>query len=414
MKIRILYYYLKTLWLQKSLDKAGLIQYQQIRLRKWRNKVLPLSKYLSQQMGDTLMDKSKMMQHFDDWNTLGVRKEQAFEIALKAERERNFTPKLGNVTIGLSSGTSGFRGVFLVSPHERDLWSGVILAKVLPRPIWQRHKIAFFLRANSNLYETVKSRNIEFKYFDLSESIEQHVDPLNHYQPSLLIAPAQVLVYLAQSKVQIKPEKIVSVAEVLTQEDRAIIEAFFNQTIHEVYQCTEGLLATTCSLGQLHLNEEYVHFDREYLDEEQTLFNPIVTDFTRSTQPVFRYKMNDILKVGQCDCGRSSQVIESIQGRLDDVFYLEKKGALTPVFPDVLRHVVLRMSVNIEDYQWIQTGALAFELKSKPLFDETDQKQFIEQVSLIWEQNVIINFTLLEDQKFLQKKRRLVNLWCRS
>lgn len=414
MKLRILYYYFKTLWLQRSLDRAGLVQHQAKQLSLWKSKVLSKSRYLSQQADDSIMDKSKMMNHFDEWNTLGIKKSQALGIALKAEEDRDFTPQLGALTIGLSSGTSGFRGVFLVSPKERDLWSGVILAKVLPRPIWQKHQVAFFLRANSNLYETVKSRNIEFKYFDLSVSMNLHIEALCHYQPSLLIAPAQVLVYLAQSKVQIQPEKIVSVAEVLTPSDRKIIEEFFQQQVHEVYQCTEGLLATTCSRGKLHLNEEFVHFEREYLDENKTHFNPIVTDFTRSSQPIYRYKMNDILRVGHCDCPRSSQVIESIEGRLDDLFYREEQGRMTPIFPDVLRHVVLRINSDLEDYQWIQRGAQSFELKTRPHLGKEAQGQFIEKVKEIWGGASTVEFSALGSQELILKKRRLLNLWSRS
>jgi putative adenylate-forming enzyme len=92
-----------------------------------------------------IIDKTAMMEHFDHLNTAGIRKEEAMEVALEAERTRNFLPRIGKVTVGLSSGTSGSRGLFLVSEREQAAWAGMMLAKVLPKPLWQAEKIAFFL-----------------------------------------------------------------------------------------------------------------------------------------------------------------------------------------------------------------------------------------------------------------------------
>ncbi|GAA3325960.1 hypothetical protein GCM10020331_059960 [Ectobacillus funiculus] len=75
----------------------------------------------------------------------------------------------------MSSGTSGNRGLFLVSKEERYLWAGSILAKVLPASILNKQKIAF-LRANSNLYETTKKTNgFHFTFFDLLDYFETHI-----------------------------------------------------------------------------------------------------------------------------------------------------------------------------------------------------------------------------------------------
>jgi len=101
-----------------------------------------------------LMDKETMMSHFDELNTAGIRKEEAFRVAWRAEETRDFTPQIGGVTVGLSSGTTHNRGLFLVSKEERERWAGNVLAKLLPRGVTGRESVAFFLRANSNLYTT--------------------------------------------------------------------------------------------------------------------------------------------------------------------------------------------------------------------------------------------------------------------
>ena len=87
-------------------------------------------------------------------------------MALRAERERDFQPTLGRLTIGLSSGTSGHRGLFVAAPHEQAAWAGTILARTI-HTLRRRLRVAFFLRSNSNLYERVGGRLVQFRYFDL-------------------------------------------------------------------------------------------------------------------------------------------------------------------------------------------------------------------------------------------------------
>ena len=106
------------------------------------------------------------MDHFDEINTVGVYKSEAMDIALKSEQSRDFTPTINNISIGLSSGTSGNKGIFLTNPAEKAIWVGAILDRVIGLSLKKR-KVAFFLRANNNLYESVKSKTLEFTFFDL-------------------------------------------------------------------------------------------------------------------------------------------------------------------------------------------------------------------------------------------------------
>ena len=131
-------------------------------------------------------------------------------------------------------------------------------------------KIAFFLRANSNLYESVQRGKLQFQYFDLLERVENLVKRLETYQPTVWVAPPSMLRLLADAYVvgylTAVPDKIISVAEVLDPLDRKVLERVFGQTVHQVYQCTEGFLGATCRYGTLHLNEDIVHIEKEYID----------------------------------------------------------------------------------------------------------------------------------------------------
>lgn len=356
-----------------------------------------------------VMDKTVFMDEFDRLNTLGISRDEAYELAVKAELTRDFSPKIGAVTVGLSSGTSGNRGVFLVSDRERSAWAGAIMAKVLPEPIYKKQRIAFFLRANSNLYETVQSRRMQFHYLDLLDPMERHITRLQELQPTVLAAPPSMLRMIAEAiyegGLRIKPKKVISIAEVLEPLDERFIREAFRTTIHQVYQCTEGFLASSCPHGTLHINEDLLVIQPEFIDAERRRFLPVITDFSRTSQPIIRYRLNDILTYREepCPCGSVFRAIDTIEGRMDDLFYglpnLEPgkvteagagmeagKGSAangpqgTPIFPDFIRRAVLLSSEEILEYRVHQRSPLELEAAVKLSAAAGDKERVEERV----------------------------------
>lgn len=208
-----------------------------------------------------------MMENFDELNTLGVKKDEAMEIALNSEKTRNFNQKYKNISVGLSSGTSGHRGMFITTPEEQGIWAGTILAKLLPKNNILGHKIAFFLRADNDLYKTINSFLISLEYFDTFKDIDEHIERLNKYQPTMVVAPPSLLLILAkkieEGELKISPKRVISVAEILEKPDEEYIKKQFKlNIIHQIYQATEGFLACTCEYGHLHLNEDLIKFEK--------------------------------------------------------------------------------------------------------------------------------------------------------
>lgn len=307
-----------------------------------------------------IMDKSLMMQHFNEMNTIGLKKDEAMRIAINSEKSRDFSKTYNGVSVGLSSGTSGHRGVFVVSDKEQSAWAGAVLAKYLPRGKLLGHRIAFFLRANNNLYESVGSKLIKFRYFDIYRDMDTHIASLARYKPTVLVAPPSVLGVIASKiasgELVIKPQKIISVAEVLTASDEKRFKAVFDvDIIFQAYQCTEGFLAHTCEAGSIHLNEDIVYIEKEFLDGKR--FVPIVTDFRRTSQPIVRYRLNDILVASRkkCSCGSAMTVIDRIEGREDDIFLFKNdKKELVRVFSDMIGRCMLYVK-DIKEYRVVQT-----------------------------------------------------------
>jgi putative adenylate-forming enzyme len=307
-----------------------------------------------------MVDKQLMMAHFDDFNTRGISREAAMKVALRAERERDFQPTLDGLTVGLSSGTSGHRGLFIAAPHEQAAWAGTILARTI-HTLRRRLRVAFFLRSNSNLYERVGGRLVQFRYFDLMLPLADAVAQLNDFLPDVLIGPPSLLGFLAASlargQLRIRPGRLISVAEVLESHDREQISAAFGAPVEQIYQCTEGLLAVSCAAGALHIQEDVAAIQLEPLPDDPTRVMPIVTDLWRTTQPIIRYRLNDLLQIDlrPCACGSAFRVIRAIEGRCDDVCYFEAlAGGARPFFPDTIRRMILLASAQILDYQAIQ------------------------------------------------------------
>jgi len=375
-----------------------------------------------------LMDKPGMMKTFSRRNTANIALETVMPIALQAENSRDFNPHWKNYTVGLSSGTSGQRGVFLVSKEERLRWAGILLAKTLPNKfLWQILKpwkpklsIAFFLRANSNLYNTLNSARIGFSFYDLLKPMSQHIDELNQFQPQVLVAPASILQALAEAQtkgqLQINPQRIVNVAEVLELDTAKLIETVFNQQVHQIYQATEGFLAYSCEAGNLHLNETYIHIEKNWLDKEKTRFQPIITDFTRSTQIILRYQLNDILRVSNqvCSCGNIETCIEAIEGRSDEILWLPEKESveLTPIYPDSMRRYMMLVEPELSEYKIIQRG-LKWHVSLKTEYDKYLCEANIEKrISEYCEQFALIKPELIfsdwQPEIKAAKRRRLI------
>lgn len=300
-----------------------------------------------------VLEKAGWMENFDTVNTVGARLAEVSAIALAAERTRDFSKRWGSCTVGLSTGTSGNRGLFLASPAECSAWAGTLLGKLLRAGLFGRERIALVLRAGATLYEAVAAFRLQFRFFDQSVPWDAMSRDLARFEPTILVAPASALRLLAGSSLPLEPRRVISVAEVLDPLDRMHIERRFGVRVEQIYQATEGLLGISCEQGTVHLNEPYVLVEREWQDSEHTRFVPVITDLWRRTQPVIRYRLNDVLQVATepCSCGRASLALAAIAGRTDDVLWLEGSRGMVPVFPDLLARAIVTALPEVMDYQ---------------------------------------------------------------
>jgi putative adenylate-forming enzyme len=337
-----------TAWQKKKIDK-------------WINKhTRKVEKYSNQPEGTSLQDfpvveKHDLMADFAAFNIPGITAEQGWS-AFDGDRT------IDSWHLGASTGTSGNRGLFVISDMERYLWLGTMLGKLLP-DIWKRReRIAVILPLHTRLYDaTNDTRWLTLGFFDLSSGFDDWIGDLQSMNPTIIIAPPRALRWLAENA-EVNPRQIYSAAEVLDPVDARIIEARWPDRTGQIYMATEGLLATTCSHGALHLAEDVMHFELE--PAGNGLFSPIITDFRRTTQIMCRYRMNDLLRVSDtpCSCGSPLKVVEEIVGRQDDCFILPGPEGPVTVTPDILRNAILDTDRSISDFRLIQTYRNTVEL----------------------------------------------------
>lgn len=424
--VNILSSYINALYLlRKFKNRDDLRDWQEKKMRLFFNEVLSKSPFYKNYSYENFQEipvisKADMMKDFSIINTVGVGKEEAMSTALQAEGTRFFDATVRGYTVGLSSGTSGSRGLFIVSPEEQEAWAGIMLAQTLGCSLLRKQRIALFLRSNSNLYEKIgESKHISFTYFDITQRISSHFEDLTELAPTALTAPASVLKYLAQAQkkreIDILPRHIFSCAEVLDLKDQLFIEQVFQVPVRQIYQCTEGLLGVSDKENSLRLNEEYVFIEKEYVDKERTRFVPIITDFTRKSQPIVRYRLDDIL-VEQKQENLIFTKISQIEGRCDDIFYFiaqpNQQKQTTAIYPDALRQAIISSGVGYEEYQLIQGGYDAITFKIHPALEPKDQKNIVDAIISLSERNNClppsVNFAPYDFKVGAQKLRRII------
>lgn len=346
-------------------DRAAFLKWQTRKLSKWLNKAPAKTAYYGPLMSNVskiedlpIVDKQILMKNFADFNRTKIDRESGWKAF-------DTTRMVGDFHVGASTGTSGNRGLYVISDRERYVWLGAMLAKALPDFWRRRERIAVALPLHTRLYDVAnKFGPVSLRFFDVTDGPESWIDDLLDFSPTTLIAPPKILRWLVDHDPEtLRPIRVFSGAEVLDPIDRKHIEARYDLKLGQIYMATEGLLAVSCAEGQLHLCEDIIHFELEP-QPNSDLVSPIITDFRRETQIMARYRMNDLLRISTntCVCGSPCLVVDEIVGRKDDVFLFNSDGKEIQVTPDVMRNAVLDADRDIQDFRIRQTSADQIEL----------------------------------------------------
>jgi len=330
-----------------------------------------------------LMNKNMMMENLSGCNTVGLTKEEILKFCLEVEETRDFTRRLNGLNIGMSSGTSGNKGVEIVTREEENYMKAALFAR-FDFPKNEKINLAFILRVSAPAFNLDKFGH-RLTYVSQLDSIENINKKLIEINPNIISAPPSMLKILAaeheNGNLPVRPGRLISYAEVLYPDVKKYLEDVFKCPVHQIYKCTEGPIGISCKFGSLHVNEDLVAI--QTLDKEgktvpagQPCNKLIITDLHKKALPIIRYELNDIITIGKerCRCGSEFRVIEEIKGRADDMLWGIRKDDKTRhfIYQDYISRMIITSSDEIDDFQVIQKDFYHIELRIK-LKNNTDR-----------------------------------------
>jgi phenylacetate-CoA ligase len=279
---------------------------------------------------------------------------------------------MGEYRVLTTSGSTGLKGVFV---FDREAWVHILASinratSMMGLSPFKRMRIAS-VGANSPLHLSYRRAvSMDFGFHDYrrleaSWSIDDLIRDLNAFQPEYLHTYSSIASLLAVERkarrLRIQPNVIITSAELLTDTMRETIRKAWNIVPFKSYSTTEGILGIECSHHTgIHIFEdlgiiEVVDENNEPVPDGSPGMKILFTNLYQYTQPVIRYEISDMVTISSetCPCGCPFQRIVSIEGRNDDILYLEGLKGTSVAIPPFVFHGVIALFRDIIEYQII-------------------------------------------------------------
>jgi phenylacetate-CoA ligase len=328
--------------------------------------------------------KVELMEHFDDVVTDStVRKADVLNYV--ADLGNIGKPYLGKYMVWTTSGTTGTPGIFL----EDKNWDAVITAVNVLRMGGEWYNmdiIRGMMKAGGNSASVFagnghflgvtmlerqrrsnRSRAKRIRLVPVTLPVHEVVRQLNELQPAMFSGYASALALLAQEqldgRLNIHPSIVISSAEPLSPENRALIQQAFGVPPRNNYGCSEGgVMGYECNHGRMHINADWILLELVDANHDpvatgQLSDRTLITNLANRVMPIIRYELGDRVSFSPapCDCGITLPVIH-VEGRTDEVLrFRSSSGGLIPVLPLALWSV-LKETPGVLKFQAIQTA----------------------------------------------------------
>ncbi|MBD8505039.1 phenylacetate--CoA ligase family protein [Hoyosella sp. G463] len=358
----------------------------------------PLFAELYRDLPDTVTDpgllpittKPGLMADFDRWTTDRAITRERVEDFL-AHPELAGTRFLGKYLVTTTSGTTGRRGLFVLSPDELRAVSGPAyristLGLLMPpvrtaRLLAKRFRTATIMVSighhamNSLWTQAHGTGSKRHQRFSSMQPLPELVARLNAFDPATLTGTSGVVALLAGEKaagrLQIAPAIVMISGETLSEEERALITSEFGARVIDMYAANEALrLSTSCAHGWHHVFTDWVIFEPVEEDYSPTpvgrlSHSVLISVLYRRTQPLLRYELGDSVqqRPDPCPCGSPFPAFK-VHGRTADVL---RDGDGNPVAIAQLLLLALTKRVEgIRQLQLVQSDASTLRLRMLP------------------------------------------------
>lgn len=245
--------------------------------------------------------------------------------------------------------------------------------------------------------------------FHVSEkNIPYYIKSLNKFKPKAIDGfPSSIyriarFINLNNIKMGFQPTAIFPTAETLHDHYKLEIEKAFNCPVRNQYASSEGApFITECTHGRLHFNIETGYFNLKSYNEEQKLYELIVTSFLNYSTPIVQYQIGDIVEYNQeqapCNCGNKAQYVEKILGRQSDYLVSEKNGKISSanmsnVYKDAPNSIIACQFVQ-KEIDEITVNIVIDKTK----FNGSDKKGIIQGLKYRFGDKIKIHFNFIDE-----------------
>lgn len=254
-------------------------------------------------------------------------------------------PPRGTITFK-SSGTTGtpteiyytrdFHALEMAIPEARNLsWAGV--SHHDRRVMFGVRKVCRFEQRRPPFWRFSPAENMAYAsiYHLSSRFLPHYLEFLRSYRPTVIMGYPSALNTVASYALSLQdhglpPAKAVfTTSETITADARERIEAAFQCRIYDRYCAVEmSLFASQCEYGRYHVSPEVGIIEIVDADGKEAppgaMGEVICTGLQNTLQPLIRYRIGDIARWAidqHCHCGRAMRILESIDGRFEDICY---------------------------------------------------------------------------------------------
>ena len=339
------------------------------------------------------VQKSELMQHFDDWAT-DRRITRAGVDAFLADPQRLADAYLGRYLVWTSSGTSGEPGIFVQDEHCLAVYDALDALRLRGSggmSAWGLGQRFAFVAATGGHFAGAASierlRRIgasalpamrwllpEVRSFSVQRPLAALGAELQEFAPTVLITYPSCADALAQAqqegRLRLRLTEVWVGGEQLSAEQRTRIRAAFGCKLHNNYGASECYaMAWECAEGLLHLNHDWVILepvDRRLrpVPAGEASHSVLLTNLANHTQPLLRYRLGDSVRFlpGRCACGSAFPAFE-VQGRADHTLQLRDAQRRTVTLLPLALCTAIEEGARVTRFQVLCTAADRLELR---------------------------------------------------
>ncbi len=339
--------------------------------------------------------KGDLMTHFDTWVTdrsITRQKVEAFTSDLS-----NIGKKLdGKCLVYTTSGSTGYPCIVLYDDTTINVSSAIGVARSFARKQdvqrFMRHggrtmalfaDNGFYLGCGSVRYNQRKMpwKRHKLKTCDVRMPIEQIVENLNTFQPSMLGSYPTFLEIIASEQekgnLNIHPAIIMTGGEHLYADVRERLSRVFGCYVQTNYSCTEGgTMACECIEKHFHINDDWVILEAVDENHQPVPYGTqsskvLLTNLANSLCPFIRFEITDRIVIHNepCPCG-STRPWLTLEGRTDDILTFENGVRIAPLS----LYALMKEIHGIQRFQLIQMEGNNLELR----LETKDKQQIFE------------------------------------